>query len=322
MVTINSYPRIHFSLLDFSPNGYRSYGGAGIAIDTNPLIVTFEASNYVDLSLLKLKEYFDAQEVFRLEAKFSSIFDKNKLRTRPKLVAIDGVYRHIGLGSGTRLALSISEAAYELNNIPYTRSDIQRTSGRGGASGIGIHAYFQGGLVLDIGKPRSSQLFESSDVQEFPNALPQVAVNAAMPMWNMALVIPKAFSPISLDVENSFFATNTPIESSTVYEATYLSLFGIVGGSMSGDYSAFCSSLKRLQELTWKKAEWSLHGEEMANLRAQLYDCGVDVVAMSSFGPALLCLGSKDSLNRLKSIESVDIYLTRCRNQGRELYVS
>ena len=58
---------------------------------------------------------------------------------------------HVGLGSGTQLALSIFSGIAKLYNI---KIDIRKEApklGRGGRSGVGVAAFEKGGFIVDSG---------------------------------------------------------------------------------------------------------------------------------------------------------------------------
>src|SRR6187397_3143910 len=61
------------------------------------------------------------------------------------------IYEHVGLGTKTAVILGALQAAAIASGYKVSRAELQLLSGRGGASGVGIHAFFIGGLVIDAG---------------------------------------------------------------------------------------------------------------------------------------------------------------------------
>ena len=59
---------------------------------------------------------------------------------------------HVGLGSGTQLALAVGRAFSALFELPVSVAALAARLDRGARSGIGIGAFEQGGFVLDGGR--------------------------------------------------------------------------------------------------------------------------------------------------------------------------
>lgn len=73
----------------------------------------------------------------------------------PERIAIHidaAIPQHIGLGSGTQLALAIGTALNTYYGLGLTVRDIARLTDRGNRSGIGIGVFEQGGFVVDGGR--------------------------------------------------------------------------------------------------------------------------------------------------------------------------
>lgn len=317
-VTITSFPRIHFSLLDLSADGYRMYGGIGMAIQALPLRLQFEAAHEVDMSALREHSY-DSDSVRKIELTVEAAAALHGLSTSLRLTGVTGVMRHMGLGSGTRVALSAVEAIFAMNNMDAPHRLVMQRSSRGGASGIGLQTYFEGGLCLDIGRPRIPGLFQSSDMQAGSFELPTVACTTPMPNWPMYLVLPTKISPVTQDQENNYFSKATPISDAAVHEAVYVALFGLYGGARSNDYGAFCRALNRLQQLPWKQGEIALHGAQFVKVSQLLVDGGANAVGMSSLGPAMICFGELSSTALVAISEAAKVISITPRNSGREI---
>jgi len=59
---------------------------------------------------------------------------------------------HVGLGSGTQLALGVGLALAKLNGLDIPAEELAEALGRGEVSGAGTYAFKLGGLVVDGGK--------------------------------------------------------------------------------------------------------------------------------------------------------------------------
>lgn len=320
-VVVKSFPRLHFSLLDLSAAGYRAYGGIGMVVDAVPLTMSFEASSAADMGALASSGYA-ANEIGKLEATIANAAHISGCEKQPRLTSVKGAMRHFGLGVGTRVALSSIEALFLLNGRTAAPPVLQKLSGRGGASGVGLHGYFEGGLCVDIGRTRSAGKFESSDAQPGPAELPLLACACKVPLWQMHLVIPTAIPAVSQEQEDAYFTVSTPIPEQAVHEAVYTALYGVYGGAASNEYGTFCRALNRLQELPWKQGEVALHGLPLATLLVELRKQGADAVAMSSLGPSVLCVGNLVDPGSLANVCGASVISTQPRNSGREVSVA
>jgi len=316
-ISICSYPRLHFSLIDLSADGYRMYGGVGMAISAFPIALTFEPSQTTDLSVLKLFRFNDI-EIKTLEELARSVMHTRSLKRGIRLISSSPITRNYGLGTSTRIALSLVEALLILNEEVATMESILRLSGRGGASGIGAHTYFHGGACLDIGRRRDGQGFASSEARGPSSDRPLVVGVTAVPDWPLQILLPR-LPAVSPEIENAYFSTATPLSKEAVHEAAYVSLFGVFGGIASSDYPVFCRALNRLQALPWKRGEISLHGDELLKIIQYANENGADAVAMSSFGPTLACFGAVREAGLGVIVEKQQIINTRPRNAGREI---
>src|SRR5690606_24531005 len=73
-------------------------------------------------------------------------------RARRHLVVGHASPPHIGLGSGTQMAMAVAAALRRLHGLDTDATDDALVLGRGRRSGIGIAAFKQGGLIVDAGR--------------------------------------------------------------------------------------------------------------------------------------------------------------------------
>ena len=146
-LTVISPSRIHLGILDVKGDMGRLFGSVGIALEKPNFRVCISDSDeiiidspdertlrYIDTMLKNLKNYCNDRR-FKIEV-FSVI---------PK---------HVGLGSGTQLALSIGYAITRFYNIDISIEEIARILGRGKVSGVGTYAFKYGGFIVDGGVDR------------------------------------------------------------------------------------------------------------------------------------------------------------------------
>jgi len=297
---------------------YRINGGIGFAIKSPFNDLTFTSADQFEINdrrldpmnLVEQRRIISILEAERLQFKFDAAFKVN----------IEGnMFTHSGFGSGTAITLACFEALHLLNNNPITQETLIQTSGRGGTSGVGIHTYFNGGGVFDLGRPIDNMQHLPSNLVQTRH-LPLLLDQFVMPEWDIGICISRNIPNKSQNEELEFFKRTCPISADSVYETTYHTLFGLYAALKENNKSMFCAALRAVQECTWKKLEREEYGQSLRDLEASLYLCGAEAVGMSSLGPSLFFLADNvnDVIIKMKAL-SVDceLFVTQPQNQGR-----
>lgn len=283
---ITAFPRLHLTLIGMNEKCYRINGGIGFAINDPQLNLRINPSGFfqlIDTRDTQLSQYqYDALSQNIEKARSQNLF-KNNIT-----VEISGeMGTHYGFGSETLIRLSCLEALFILNDCKYDPKLLISLSGRGGTSGIGIHTYFEGGMILDIGRKHEGGPFNPSSYAENRKKVPLLLKRTPMPKWNIGLCIPSEIPSKSVSEEKEFFDKTCPIEITQVYETLYHAVFGLNAAIEENDKLTFCKALKNIQNCAWKHAERKQYGVELSCLENNLYNCGAMAVGMSSLGPSL-----------------------------------
>lgn len=164
-IEVRTASRLHFGLLEICPDHPHCYGGLGLMIDAPESILSARLGECSDPDSLPI----DAPKYWRLRA-IDAVQQWRKVRRSSVLpVAALRVCRapeaHVGLGSGTQFACSVSgllsaaECMRSLSLIPCGLSHIVPStevlaleSGRGKRSHIGLEGFLHGGMIFDRGQ--------------------------------------------------------------------------------------------------------------------------------------------------------------------------
>ena len=141
-IGVTAPARLHLGILDLKGDLGRIYGSIGLAVKEPETIVKASLSNTFSVSGVNIER---ARE-FTLK-----ILKKLNLDTNIKVEVIKCAPTHVGLGSGTQLALSIGCALCKLFNLKISVEEIAKILGRGEVSGVGTYVFKYGGLVVDGG---------------------------------------------------------------------------------------------------------------------------------------------------------------------------
>ncbi|MDD1717686.1 MAG: chorismate pyruvate-lyase family protein, partial [Methanoregulaceae archaeon] len=141
-VTVDAPSRLHLGLIDLNGNLGRVDGGIGVTI-ADPCTV-IEAACGEGLSV----SGGDPGSRERVLAAAGAMYRRLGIAPAAAIRIRNTVPHHIGLGSGTQIALAAGVAICSLHGVFVSPRDIASIVNRGGTSGIGTAAFESGGFIL------------------------------------------------------------------------------------------------------------------------------------------------------------------------------
>jgi len=177
MTRVDVGSRLHFGFGNLSLAHERLYGALGVALDEPRLSLAAEPAEGVTAPP-------------RCETLVEVGTDG--LDEPGATVTIrDSLPPHVGLGSGTQLALAIAVAIGESYDRSVDVRELAPKLGRGGRSGIGVATFEAGGFVLDGGHPTAR--FTTARPADGAWTVPPVAARHRIPDdWRFLIVLPDA----------------------------------------------------------------------------------------------------------------------------------
>ncbi len=319
MIEVRSFPRVHITLLSMHHGGYRVNGGLGFAIDGPPFCVSASIANKWSVSSTD-SESIDAQTLKYIESRLTAAQKTRQFSTPMAIKIRSSIASHSGLGSSTALCLSAIEAAAIANNIQLSRDQLVRMSGRGGASGVGINTYFEGGFSIDFGRKANELEQLKSSEAAISNSVPLRVGRTDLDLWPLVILIPPHIQTKSIVDEQEFFERTCPLSVESSQEVIYHATMGTYAAAVERDYGSFCRSINAIQQCAWKRAELSLYGYEVSDCIDSLQASGADAAGMSSLGPCVYFFSADpdEVLRRSKKITfNWRAIHTRPSNSGR-----
>lgn len=314
IITINLPFRIHINLHALHCCSLRKNGGIGFSVDAGCKLRVKEG----ELNQIKAKDFCtDINKLKSIESKLNQIKVEYNLERSVEIEVSGGLFFHCGLGVGSALTLAAIECLFKVNNKDMSREKLSKLSSRGGTSGIGVHSYFDGGLIVDAGIQQDGIEHLPSRLST-PKEIPLKLINIDLPNWKCIFVIPKHCNYVCGKEESDFFKSNTPIEPSEAYRATYLSLMGVLPSIIESNFEGFKKSISAIQKSAWKKTEI----ENTSDFSKSLIELGEKheiATGLSSLGPGVYFIGQeipKLFLNSLSELE-VEILELKLSNTGR-----
>lgn len=243
-VRIRAPCRVHFGLISMTHRASRAYGGAGITLWHVPTVVHARSSGDQDVTV-------DGQDS-AIAAEVPELLESAGIRG--VCVHIEAAAeRHIGLGSRTSLNLACIEASMLAIGYSADRECVVRASGRGGASGIGVNSYFEGGVIADVGHAHlGGQTFLPSSHRK-PDRAPGKLFRLEWPhIWSIFLVYPRGLQgPHGAD-EARLFETSTPLCREDCGLTAMALLLELPGALMNADFSGLRWALIRSRQAGFK----------------------------------------------------------------------
>lgn len=177
-VTVSAGARLHVGFQNLSLARERLYGGIGVGLEEPRATVSAAPADGVESDDPLVREYATrAVEVLEVPG-----------------VAVDleeRLPRHVGLGSGTQLALSVLAATARAHGLEPRVRERAPAMGRGGRSGVGVATFEGGGFVVDAGHPTNR--FTTEPPAEGDWTVPPVVARHDLPDdWRFLVVVPDA----------------------------------------------------------------------------------------------------------------------------------
>lgn len=191
---IQTPSRLHIPLIDLNGSYGRIDGGIGLTLaDPRFILEAVPADTGITIGFARNRQHSPAEQQACI-SKVTAAAEKAVVRYAPDAgfhFIVHQLYPvHSGLGSGTQMALAAAKLIAELSGEHPSSIELAALVGRGGTSGIGVHAFDLGGFIADGGhslKEKSS--FMPSSVSTASPAL--LLGRYAFPEnWGVILAVP------------------------------------------------------------------------------------------------------------------------------------
>jgi beta-ribofuranosylaminobenzene 5'-phosphate synthase len=268
-VRVEAPARLHMGMLDAAGGGTRRFGGLGVAISRPAAIV--EASSSDDVTA-------DGPDSERALAVAHRAREALGLRAGVRIRVVEAIPPHVGLGSGTKLALAVASALAALNGRRPEPETIARAAGRGARSAVGLWTFALGGLVVEGGRRPGVE-----------RPAPLLARHAMSDEWRCVLVIPHAEPGLSGRAEEQAFGELRP-DPERAALISQLVLTSLLPGLAEGDLAEFGAALTHVQRLvgeSFAAVQGGVFHPRAGDLVEALLRLGAAGAGQSSWGPAV-----------------------------------
>jgi beta-RFAP synthase len=310
-ITVIVPSRLHLGFLDLNGELGRRFGGIGLAISDLKTVLTIRQANDPEVS---------GPESERV---------RRHLRTMEQMLRLDSAHAvnvsqaappHVGLGSGTQLALAVATGVRRLHDLPLAIDSDALALGRGARSGIGIGLFRRGGFVVDGGHGGKSLVAPIVSHLPFPDD------------WRILLILDPRYNGMHGPDEAAAFAALAPMPAGDADRLCRLVLIKALPALVDRDIVNFGAAIKHLQArlggyFALAQGGRNFTSPAVAAVLAALDAAGAHGVGQSSWGPTGFAFApSADEAERLtalarrhKSGEGLDIRVCSGLNHGAEI---
>jgi beta-ribofuranosylaminobenzene 5'-phosphate synthase len=283
-VLVTAPARLHFGMLDPAGLGARRYGGFGVGVEHPRVVVGLRARSDGQVTGSGPQAQRAAEFARRARAAFG-------LAEGVDVTVYEAIPAHSGLGSGTKLGLSIARGVSELAGVAAEPERLAVATGRGERSSVGSWTFAAPGLVVEAG------------VRQGDAISPLVARHAMPDHWRCVLALPLGAEGLSGTAEERFFSERLHDAHAIEPRVSRLLLTDLLPGLLAADLDEFGDALTEIQRETgamFAPQQGGVFHPRAAPLVDALLALGVGAVGQSSWGPSVY--GIVDGAGRAREV--------------------
>ena len=268
-VRVEAPARLHLGMLAVAGDGARRFGGLGASVG-RPAVV-LEAEPAGELSA----EGADAERALTFARRCR---DALGLAGGAHLRVVEAIPQHVGLGSGTKLALAVAQALVTLEGRDVDAPGLAQAAGRAERSAVGMWTFALGGLVVEGGHRPGVE-----------RPAPLLAQHPVPEEWRAVVVVPAAAPGLSGGAEEDAFRRLVPAPDRSAVIAQ-LVLTSLLPALVERELEEFGAALTRIQQLvgdSFAAAQGGRFHPRAGALVEALLRFGAAGAGQSSWGPTV-----------------------------------
>jgi beta-ribofuranosylaminobenzene 5'-phosphate synthase len=310
-ITVAVPARLHLGFLDLNGGLGRRFGGIGLAISDLKTEITIRKATVTAVCGLESERVQDYLQTMRHLLKLDGEYASD-------IAAI--VPAHVGLGSGTQLALAVAAAMRRLHGLPLDVEGDALLLGRGMRSGLGIGLFHYGGLIVDGGRGQNAKPAPVISHLPFPEE------------WRIVLVLDPNRRGIHGAEEVNAFAALPPMPAADAADICRLMLMQALPAAVEHDLPSFGTAIGKLQVRLGDYFAPAQGGArftspDVAVVLEALAAAGAHGIGQSSWGPTGFAFAATAAdaerlaqiARRQPNAKGLDIRICRGLNHGAEI---
>ncbi len=277
-VHISAPSRLHFGLFSFGHTDQRrQYGGVGVALASPRCELEFVGDTPDGLRTSGP----DSERVAEFAQRWAA---RHRAEVDCDITVHRVIPSHIGLGSGTQLALTVAKGLHYVTGSPDgTVKELAESVQRGLRSAVGTYAFAHGGMIVEKGKRSDQSLAPLDQRVRFPET------------WRFVLFRPPKQTGLSGAPESDAFCNLPPVPTEITKRLEALANEQLVPAAENADFETFSTSLYQYGITAGSCFKSCQTGGAFASpaiqsMVALLRDWGISGVGQSSWGPTVFAL--------------------------------
>lgn len=312
-VSVIAPARLHMGFIDLSGSLGRNFGSIGVALKEISTRLSVTYSNQLEIK---------GASSARAEKCTKVLCDVLNVSENLQIDIETAIPEHVGLGSGTQMALAIGSALNAYYELGLSIREIAHLSDRGMRSGIGIGVFEKGGLVVDGGRGEQT-------------ITPPVISHMDIPEeWRFILVFDQRGQGLHGDQEISAFKELPQFPHQKAARLCYLLLMQGLPAVAEKNIKLFGDVITQLQQSVGEHFA-SVQGGiftslEVAEVMKWLEQQGAVAIGQTSWGPTGFC--AVDDGKRANSLliemqqkfahfKHLGFVSTRASNRGGDVFI-
>jgi beta-RFAP synthase len=227
-VDVQAPARLHLGFLDLHGGLGRRFGSIGLTIDSLATRLHAERCDEVTARGPGAQQAIGYARAYLAAKAINGGIDITLLQAIPD---------HVGLGSGTQMALAVGTAIERLYGGGDDSAAIAKTLNRGARSGIGIGAFEQGGFIIDCGRSEEK-------------GVPPVAVRLPFPeAWRVLLLFDTRGQGLHGKQEVTAFSELPQFPEQSAAHLCRLVMMQVLPGVLEGRLAPVSKAVGEIQQL-------------------------------------------------------------------------
>lgn len=301
--------RLHLGFLDLNGGLGRRFGSIGLALEAPATVLRFQPSDRLSA---------DGPGAERLLGYVQRLSHSLGLVPRVHIDVLEAIPDHVGLGSGTQLALAVGVGLARLQQRDLSPREVACVTERGARSGIGIGSFELGGFQVDGGR--------GAQDSQTP---PLVARSHFPEDWRVLLVLDQRGQGLHGQQEVAAFQALPAFPAEQAAHLCRLVLMQMLPALAEQDLARFGAAITELQQRVGDHFAPAQGGRFTSDSVSRAMDWlaarGATGIGQSSWGPTGFCfVGNEahaESLAREARLyfanqPELQFQVTNARNQG------
>jgi beta-RFAP synthase len=311
IVEVEAPARLHLGFLDLHGGLGRKFGSIGLTL--NSLATHLRASRSAEITATGPCEA-------RAVRYARSYFKARGLKGGVGIRLLQAIPDHVGLGSGTQMALAVGTAIDRLYGGNCDSHTIAKSLARGARSGIGIGAFEQGGFILDCGRGVT-------------DTVPPIAVRLDYPeAWRVLLLFDSRGQGLHGSAEVAAFSELPQFPEHSAAHLCRLAMMQVIPAVMEAQLESFAQAIGEIQQVVGDHFAPAQGGRFTSPVVSAALEWisgqGFRGIGQSSWGPTgFVLLEDADQANWIETalkqhfseFSSLRCQQVAARNQGAEV---